>query len=492
MLQRDIISGHLNEALSAPLRAFKRSYLPPMMVYFAAGAVGLTAIADQFWVKQSLSLTPAGLAGLAVWIGLPSIMKMVFGEMVDTVPIFGSQRRAYIFIGAGLIALAFLMLAGSASGRLTFLSPDKMYVAASILSAIGLVVQDVAADAMTTEVVDRKNADGTPRPKADVDAELAMVQVIGRLFLSAGTLTVSYLAGYLATIWSYDKVFLAGLAVPLVSVAGALLVRDDTSERRPTDWRILGGGIAFGVVVLILGLTEFPLAQEITFLVSLAVIAMMLKRVTTDIDTGTRTKIFYAALIIFWFRAFPSVGDGYRWFLIDRYGFDELFFGGLNTIGALLMFATAWLLSGVISNTRISSLLVWLTVASTILAIPGLILVFEGAMAWTQGATGLGPRSLAVIDSAVQSPISNLSMIPMLTLIAVNAPAGSRAVWFALMASFMNTALTAGDLMTKYMNLIFVVERGNYAELPALTVWVTIIAFVLPLAAIALWRRHID
>ena len=492
MLHRDTVRQNFADALSAPLRAFRWSYLPPMMVYFAAGAIGLTAIADQFWVKQSLSLTPAGLAGLAVWIGLPSIMKMVFGELVDTVPILGSQRRAYIFIGAGLIALSFLMLAGAASGRLTFLSPDKMYVAASILAAIGVVMQDVAADAMTTEVVARESANGTPRPKADVDADLAMVQVIGRLFLSAGTLAVAYLAGYLATIWSYDKVFLVGLVIPLISVTGALLVKDDTSERRSTDWRILGGGIAFGIAVLILGLVEFPLAQEITFIVSLGVIGFMLNRVTSDISAETRLKIFYAALIIFWFRAYPTVGDGFRWFLIDRYGFDELFFGSLNTIGALLMFATAWLLAGAISGMRISSVLVWLTVASTVLAIPGLILVFDGAMAWTQAHTGLGPRSLAVIDSAVQSPISNLSMIPMLTLIAVNAPAGSRAVWFALMASFMNTALTAGDLMTKYMNMIFVVERGNYAQLPALTVWATIIAFVLPLGAIALWRRHID
>ena len=62
----------------------------------------------------------------------------------------------------------------------------------------------------------------------------------------------------------------------------------------------------------------------------------------------------------------------------------------------------------------------------------------------------------------------------------------------ALSASFMNTALTAGDLMTKYMNMIFVVERGNYLQLPALTVWVTIIAFALPVAAVWLWRRHID
>lgn len=482
----------VSEAVLAPWLAFKREHLPPMMVYFAAGASGLTSVASQFWVKEKLSLTPAELAGLGVWLGLPAVMKMVIGEMVDTRPIFGSQRRAYIFIGAGLVALSLLILAGTASGALTFSTPNRLFYAASILSAIGFVVQDVAADAMTTEVVARTHSDGSPRPQDEVNAELAMVQVLGRLFLSAGAISVALLGGYLASIWSRSGVFMAGLVVPLISVVGALIISIDSTERRPTDWAILGGGIAFGLGVLTLGLVEVPFAQEITFGASLAIIVAMLARVTGGIDPAVRTRIFYASLIIFWFRAFPTVGDGFRWFEIDRYGFDEQFFGMLDFIGSICMFLAAWVLAGAISRVRVTTVLVWLTVVSTLLAIPALILVFEGAMRDLEAATGIGPRSVALVDSAVQSPISNLSMIPMLTLIAIHAPANSRAVWFSLMASFMNTALTAGDLMTKYMNMIFVVERGSYQALPALTVWVTVIAFALPMSAVWLWRRHVD
>ncbi len=487
------LRSRFDTAVRAPITAFKLNYLPPMMVYFAAGAVGVTAIADQFWVKKALTLSPSDLASLAVWIGLPSIMKMVFGELVDTVKIFGSQRRVYIFAGAALVACAMLILAGTAAGLLTFASPDKLYVAASILTAIGIVLQDVAADAMTTEVVERTHADGTPRAKADIDADLAMVQVLGRLFLTTGALTVAFLGGYLATIWPYWLVFLAAVLVPLISIAGALLINTDvTDEPRPTDWRILGGGMAFGLVVLLLGLLEVPLAQEITFCISIVVIGLMLRHVAAQVPIETRIRIFYASLIIFFFRAYPTVGDGYRWFLIDKYGFDELFFGSLSTVGSLLTLITAWLMAGMISRLRITSVLLWLTVVSTVLALPSLILLFDGAMSATTALTGLGPKSLAVLDSAVQSPILNLGMIPMLTLIAINAPAGSRAVWFSLMASFMNAALTAGDLMTKYMNAVFVVERGKYEALPALTIWVTIIAFVLPLLAILAWRKRVE
>jgi hypothetical protein len=77
-------------------------------------------------------------------------------------------------------------------------------------------------------------------------------------------------------------------------------------------------------------------------------------------------------------------------------------------------------------------------------------------------------------------------MIPLLTLIAVNAPPGHRATWFALMASLMNLALVAGSLQTKYLNMLFPVDRGQYDELTMLVVVAFGIALVVPLAAILL------
>jgi hypothetical protein len=82
-------------------------------------------------------------------------------------------------------------------------------------------------------------------------------------------------------------------------------------------------------------------------------------------------------------------------------------------------------------------------------------------------------------------------MVPLLTLIAIYAPPSHRATWFALMASFMNLALVAGQLGTKYMNWLFVVERGDYAQLPALAVTVVVIGTAVPLAAIFAFGRRI-
>ena len=100
-------------SLMRPILGFRRTYLPLLMVYFAYGALGIIDVSRDMWIKERLTLTPAELAGIGVWLSLPWTVKMVFGQLVDSVPIFGSQRRSYILIGAVLTACGLLTLAGT-------------------------------------------------------------------------------------------------------------------------------------------------------------------------------------------------------------------------------------------------------------------------------------------------------------------------------------------------------------------------------------------
>ena len=51
-------------------RQFRLSYLPPLMVYLAAGISGLTAIVGTFFIKEYLGLSAAFLASLTFWAGI--------------------------------------------------------------------------------------------------------------------------------------------------------------------------------------------------------------------------------------------------------------------------------------------------------------------------------------------------------------------------------------------------------------------------------------
>ena len=480
----------LDGALLTPLRAMRWRYMPLLMVYFAAGALGLTTIAESFWLKNNTSLSAADLAALGVWLTLPWTIKMVFGELVDAVPILGSQRRAYVFIGAGIGAAGTLLLWSVAAGHVTALSPETAYKIASFLVVVGFVIQDVVADAMTTEVVDRHHPDGSPRETAQINRDLGMVQVLGRIAVTTGAFVVAGVGGWLASILPYSTVFLLGLVVPVISVTGAVLVTSATVEPRPIDWRILGGGIAFGIFAVTMALIDWSYAQEVVLLVSLVVVISMIARLTADLDADSRRVIFFASVIIFAFRAAPSIGEGYTWFSIDVLGFDEAFNGTLAQIGAALTLIVAWLFSDAITRQPVARVLLWLTIVTTVLELPGFGMTM-GLHEWTERTLGITARQLAVIDAALTSPFAQLSLIPLFTLCAIYAPRGRAGTWFALMASLMSLAFTAGGLMTKYLNLWLVVERGQYASLPALFGIVLLIGLAIPVTAIACFGRKL-
>ncbi len=85
------------------------SYLPPLMVYMAAGISGLTGIVGTFFVKEYLGLPAAFLAALGFWAGIPWALKMPLGHLVDLI---WRWKSGLIYLGAGLIAASLLIMVG--------------------------------------------------------------------------------------------------------------------------------------------------------------------------------------------------------------------------------------------------------------------------------------------------------------------------------------------------------------------------------------------
>ena len=365
-----------------PLRALQWSYLPLLMVYFAYGALGLIDVSRDMWIKESSSLSAAELAGLGVWLSLPWTMKMVFGQLVDCFPILGSQRRAYVLIGASLVAAGLIVLAGAAGSWIAFAPADQLYIAGAMLMVLGAVVQDVVADAMSTEVVPRFTEAGDPRPESDIRADLGMVQVLGRLALSFGILSVAGLSGWIAQYLDRETVFLVGLAVPTISLLGLFFIREGLTQPQEPDWRIIGGGLAFGAVVVLVAYSEFQFAQELVFIISITVICTMLVLVTRSVDRPTRRAILFTSVVIFAFRATPTVGDGYFWWTLDALKFDEAFYGVLRQTSAVIAILAMWAFSKQLTEYSVSKVLLWLAIAGTILSLPNIGL-FYGIQDWT-------------------------------------------------------------------------------------------------------------
>ena len=101
--------GWFDRTIADLVRQCRWSYLPPLMVYFAAGISALTSIVGAFFVKDYLDLSAAFLAGLSFWAGLPWVLKMPLGHLVDLI---WRRKALLVYLGASLIGASLLIMYG--------------------------------------------------------------------------------------------------------------------------------------------------------------------------------------------------------------------------------------------------------------------------------------------------------------------------------------------------------------------------------------------
>lgn len=528
------IGRWIDETLLDLGRQFRWSYLPPLMVYLAAGISGLTAIVGTFFVKDYLGLSAAFLAGLAFWAGLPWVLKMPLGHLVDLI---WRWKAVLVYIGAALIGLSITIMYGliaETDMMATVMPVEAWFVLSTLLSPAGFVVQDVVADAMTVEAVPLVDAQGEPYPDSAVKTMHTTMQTLGRFAIVGGLAAVAVLnitmfdgvellsAAEQTVV--YARIYLIALAIPVVSVVGVMLgtlslrqrahqlrqagLSDDRidsmlflpAEKTEPNWWIFGGSLVFVVFTLAMGLGQVPFAQEIVFAGSMAIVLFLIYRLLLELERDQRRALIGTAVIIFVFRAVPLPGPGATWFEIDVLEFDQQFLSVLSLITAALALVGMVVLRPLMATRSIAYIVVILTLAAGILSIPN-IGMYYGVQQWTAGWSGgvIDARFIAVLDTAVESPLGQIAMIPMLAWIARNAPAHLKATFFAVMASFTNLALSASSLGTKYINEIFFVTRevrdritgsieaaADYSELGWLLISVAIIAVAAPLFFVAI------
>lgn len=518
-------------------RQFRWSFVPPLMVYFAAGLSGLTAIVGTFFVKEYLGLSAVFLAGLSFWVGLPWALKMPLGHLVD---LFWRWKALLVYLGAALISASVLIMYGLVAAPETMaaaMTPGAWYVVSALLAPLGYVVQDAVADAMSVEAVPRVGADGEALGDAVSKSLHTTMQTLGRFALISGLVAVAVLnivmfegaealdRGGKAAV--YARVYLIALAIPLISISGVVLAaflkrrqrtrlaasglsNAEIAERlerpgEPTkpNYRYFAGGLAFVALTLSVGLADIPLSQEIVFAGSMAIVLTLMVQLARHLEPERARALFGTAIIIFVFRASPLPGPGAAWFEIDVLGFDQQFLSVLSLITSVLTLAGMVALRPYIAKKTIADIVVLLTLASGLLSLPNIGLYY-GLHHWTSPLTGgvVDARFIAVLDTAVESPLGQIAMIPMLAWIARNAPADLKATFFAVMASFTNLALSTSSLLTKYLNQIFVVTRdvrdrasgavevaADYSALGWLLITVAAWSVLVPLTTIVLVQK---
>ena len=514
-------------------RQFKWTYLPPLMIYLAAGISGLTGIVGTFFVKDYLNLSAAFLAGLGFWAGIPWALKMPLGHLVDLI---WNKKNYMVFVGASLISLSLIIMYGliiHTEWMSSILSVETWFVISVLLAPIGYVVQDVVADAMTVEAVPLVDDSGNKFSRDEIKLMHTTMQTLGRFAIIGGTVLVA-LANVILfkgvddleqadKISLYGSIYIYALIIPIVSVLGIFLasylknqkkrklieqgLEGDQdyapSEKTEINWWILGGSLVFVIFTLGIGSFKVPFAQEIVFVGSMAIILFLMNKLVKELPQDLRLTVVGTAIIIFIFRAMPGPGPGLSWFEIDVLEFNEQFFSVLSLIASVLTLVGIILLRPFMANNSIARIIVILSIAGAILFLPS-VGMYYGFHNWTSSITNgvVDAKFIAILNTALESPLGQVSMIPLLAWIAKNAPSHLKATFFAVFASFTNLALSASALGTKYLNEIYVITRevkdkvtnailttADYSDLGILLITVTLITLIIPIVFVVIIQK---
>jgi len=293
------ISQFIDNTLIDLGRQFRWSYLPPLMIYVAAGISGLTGIVGVFFIKDYLNLSAAFLAGLGFWAGIPWALKMPLGHLVDLI---WSRKNYLVFVGAGLIALSIIIMYGliiHTETMASILKVETWFIVSALLAPVGYVTQDVVADAMTVEAIPSTDDQGIQYSTQQIKIMHTTMQTLGRFAIIGGFFLVALVnvvmfAGVSALseaekIEIYGRIYLYALIIPIVSVSGVFLamylkrqrldklkksgvsdeelkkIRAEYDVSTQPNWWILGGSLVFVIFTLGVGILKFRLLRKLYF-----------------------------------------------------------------------------------------------------------------------------------------------------------------------------------------------------------------------------------
>jgi len=190
-------------------------YLLFSIVYLVQGALGLSAVAMPLFQRNVLNLSIPEIAWISGIVGIPWVLKPIYGLLSDYYPLFKLRRKPYLLIASSIACVGWFL-----TGMMT----DSFWtlIVFQLIAAIGIASTDVFADGLA---VQKSN-----------DANRGLIQSICWGSRSVGAIITGFAGGWLLGVLTYQQVFLWVAALPLLVFLTSLCIREkkvDIAPKRP-------------------------------------------------------------------------------------------------------------------------------------------------------------------------------------------------------------------------------------------------------------------
>ena len=435
-----------------------------LVVYFVQGALGLARLSTTFYLKDDLHLSAAEVAALGGVITLPWLVKPLYGFVTDSYPFLGYRRRSYLAAAGAVGCASYLALSAG-------LPTAPQTVGALVLGSAAVAVSDVVADSMVVERAraiglgtavahdddDDDAADAAPALTEASDAALpeltlttdaqareenkasGTLQSLCWSSRAVGSLSSAYFSGAALQALGAKTVFGISSILPLLVTAAAVFVDEPRLEEAPDE----------------ADADEASSQLE----VAKAQVALLWSALS-------RREIWQPALFVGFFLATPSADSAFLYFLTDDLGFSQEFLGRVSLGGSVASIAGITIYQRYLRSVRVSTLLLWTTLACLPFGLLQLALVTHANRQF-----GLPDSWFAFGDDVVLSVLGEFAHMPTLVLAARLCPAGVEGTLFATLMSLYNAAGTLGSEVGAALTAALGVGTdGNFENLALLVV----------------------
>lgn len=398
-------------------------------VYLVQGVLGLSRLAVQFHLKDTLQVSPAS-AGIVMNVGaVPWLVKPLWGFLSDSLPIFGARRKPYLALSGLLGALGWVGMAEGGQSQIEV----ALYL---LMSGVGTAVSDVIIDALVVE-----------RSRGESQGTTGSLQSLCWGSSAVGGVASAYFSGSLVEQYGARPVFLATAAFPLLTAFSALLVEEDESKNpRAASCREKEQHLEARVHMP----TETPGEQ----LQSLEQRSKLLWQVVTD------KRILLPTLFVLLYRATPSPDSALFYFQTNRLGFDAEFLGKARLVSSIASLTGVLIFNNRLKTVSLKKIFKWCSILSCGLGLTQLLLVTRANV-----MLGISDRAFALTDSAVLSVLGQVSFMPTLVLAARICPEGVEATLFAGLMSTFNAGGVASGLLGSGLTQLLGITMDNFDKM---------------------------
>lgn len=424
-----------------------------VLVAFCLGISMISDLAVQYYFKDQLNLNPAAQSQILSLTQIPWILKPVYGAITDLVPFLNYRRKSYLFL-TGIVNIF--------SWYSMSLCKDE--VTASILLILinsSLCFGSVIGEALIVELSQIPSSSSNINNEDDESKSYVSLFFMWKYI---GLLLSSLLKGFLLEIVSVNTIFIISAIIPILYVISSFIIKEKRASSK--------NEIEINYNNKDIEASTYNKTSHNNNNIHCA-------KLLSELSSFLCNKFIYVpcCLLVAYNLFSPNYNDPFFYFLVDVVGLKASCFGiitfysTLATLFAILIYQKYFINVGFKKMIFVCALLQFIFSFIPILVVKRMSIDI-----------GIPDYLLVIVNNSVNSMLSELVILPMLSLACLLCPPNLEATVYSVFVSALNLGNALANLFGAILTETYGIANKNYDNMDSLILICNLIGFIpLPL-----------